>query len=102
MSESFDPAGRRRLALLAFVGHAPGLKLWGRCRFSPWLTLLNVIAAAATVLAMVLAGVLAPPGSGLRWVFVTWVVGHFGWSITLSTLIATTAAVHPRPVADAA
>jgi len=75
------------LAAIAFAGHTPGLKLLTRCRFTPRLVRVNVVAALATVLAMVLAGLLADPGRGAWAVLYAWLIGHFAWSIVFSSWI---------------
>lgn len=79
-----SPAERRRLALIAFAGHAPGLAMFASVRFTPTLRRTNVVAVAATLLAMAVAFVVAPPGSRWRWLLWAWLVGHFLWSFTLS------------------
>jgi hypothetical protein len=72
--------GAARLALLGFVFHAPGLKLFARTRFSALLVKLNLVGAVLTVAAMGWAWM-----SG-RSVLVAWLVGHLAWSCTLATL----------------
>ncbi len=79
--------GRPMLAAIAFAGHTPGLKIMARCRFTPWLVRINVVAALLTVGAMVAAGVLAAPGGGPMAVLVAWLIGHFAWSLVFSAWI---------------
>lgn len=85
--------GRLQLAVLAFAGHVIALKILTRCRCTPWMVRLNVIAVALTVVAMAVAGVLAEPGHAGWAVLVAWLVGHFGWSMVLSTWILAGGAV---------
>ncbi|MEM7157326.1 MAG: hypothetical protein AAF799_31055 [Myxococcota bacterium] len=72
------------LAGIAFMGHIPGLKLLTRARFTPMLVRVNVVAAVATVAAMVVAGLLAEPGAGAMAVFWAWLIGHFAWSFVFA------------------
>ena len=76
-----------RLALLAFLGHAPGLKIFARVRFSRRFVWINTIAIALTLGAMAGAGVLAPPGAGGWWITVTWGLLHLLWSVIISAWI---------------
>lgn len=69
--------------LVAALFHAPGLRLLARRRLTPLAFKLNLVAAGATAVAMVLGGV----ELGARGVFVAWAVGHTLWSITLATLV---------------
>jgi hypothetical protein len=87
LDPSFWRASPRRLALLGFLGHAPGLRLLGRVRFRPRFVRTNLVAVGLTLAAMVAAGIAAPVGAGGRWVFVTWLVLHFVWSTIVSAWI---------------
>lgn len=73
-----------QLALVGFLGHAPGLRLVARARFAPGFAPRNLVALALTLAAMVVAGVGAPPGSAAAWVLVAWLIGHFAWSLILA------------------
>lgn len=96
------PAERRRLgrpalAALAFCGHAIALSLVARDRFTRPMVRANVIAVALTLVAMAVAGVLAAPGQGGMAVLVTWLVGHFAWSMVLSIWILAGGALTDEP-----
>lgn len=96
---AFDPAALRRLAVIGFMGHAPGLKLLGQCRFSPALTRRNLWALGATLAAMAIAYASAPQGGGWLWLAVAWLVGHFAWSAALARAILSGEGVVPRATA---
>ena len=89
---------RRRLwlAAVAFAGHIPGLKLVTRTRLTPSLVRVNIIAAAATLLAMGVAYAVAAPGHRGWTVLVTWLIAHFAWSIVFSSWILLGGAVTER------
>lgn len=67
----------------ALLFHAPGLRLFAKRRLTPFAFKLNVVALAATAVAMVLGGL----EYGLVGVAVAWFVGHTLWSITLAVLV---------------
>ena len=81
------------MAGLAFCGHVFAIKLVARRRCTPWMVRLNVVAVALTLAAMAIAGVLAEPGRVGWSVLVAWLVGHFGWSVVLSSWILAGGAV---------
>ncbi len=83
-NQPYTPIG---LAILAFLGHAPGLKIFARVRFSRRFVWINSIAIALTLGSMATAALLAPSGAQGLWVFATWVVLHFLWSVILSVWI---------------
>ena len=68
---------------MALLFHAPGLRLIAKHRLTPLAFKLNLVAAGATAVAMVLGGL----ELGARGVFVAWLTGHSLWSITLATLV---------------
>lgn len=69
------PRGR---ALVAFLGHGPGLRLFTTWRFDEATWRENLLALGATLVAMAIAGaVAAEPGWPVFW---SWFVGHFCWS----------------------
>jgi hypothetical protein len=74
---------RRRLALLAFTLHAPGLRVLGGRALPRPIVLLNLLAIAATLVAMALAWRADWPTG----VVVAWFVGHFEWSLCLAALV---------------
>jgi hypothetical protein len=78
---------RAVLAIVGFVGHTPGLKLFVRCRFTPRLVRVNVIAVVLTLAAMAGAFALADPGERAWSVALAWLVGHFIWSGILALWI---------------
>jgi hypothetical protein len=71
---------RPGLAVIAFVGHVPGLKVIARCRFTPALVRVNVVAAGLTLIAMAVAWFAADEGQRGWAVLIAWLVGHFAWS----------------------
>ncbi|MBS2028863.1 MAG: hypothetical protein JST54_13255 [Deltaproteobacteria bacterium] len=71
---------RQRLAIVGFLGHAPGLWLIARFKLDPVTARLNVAAALATVAAIVGAGFHAGGWAA----FLAWVGGHFAWSGVLA------------------
>ncbi|MCA9659443.1 MAG: hypothetical protein KC486_13940 [Myxococcales bacterium] len=87
LDPAFWRASPRRLALLGFLGHAPGLRLLGRVRFRPRFVRTNLVAVGLTLAAMVVAGIAAPAGAGGRFVLLTWLVLHFAWSAIVSAWI---------------
>ena len=76
---------RRRLALIGFVGHAPGLWLFARHELGPVTRRWNKVAGGLTLLAMA-AGAAAHGWVGLG---ATWLVGHFAWSLVLALQLLT-------------
>ena len=87
MSSPSESWSRPRLAILGFLGHAPGLKIVAGVRFNGGFVRTNLIAVGLTLAAMGGAGILAPPGARGLWVFVVWLALHFVWSTILSTWI---------------
>lgn len=88
----------RRLALIGFLGHAPGLWLVAGHRLDGATARLNVAAALATLAAMA-GGYALHRGLGL---FIAWVVGHFIWSTVLAVRLgradcSSAAAAEPSP-----
>jgi len=71
---------RGRLALVGFLGHAPGLWIFARHKLDPVTARLNVAAALATVVAVVVALVC----EGGFAAFLAWLGGHFAWSAVLT------------------
>jgi hypothetical protein len=72
---------RWQLALIAALGHAPGLRLAG-ARLNRATRRLNVLAALATLLAMAgAAAMVAPWWAGA---LAAWAAGHGTWSVVLS------------------
>lgn len=86
-------ASRRWLAVIAFLGHVPGLKLFARCRFTPSLVRVNVVAVVLTLLAMAAAWLAAGDGQRAGWTLVAWLVGHFLWSTIFAAWIVRGGAV---------
>ncbi len=72
---------RRRLAVIGFGGHVPGLWLFARHSPCSAVARLNLMALLVTAVAMWHAGRRA----GRRGVFVAWLSGHFAWSTFLAT-----------------
>ena len=70
--------------LVAFLFHAPGLRLFTQRRLTPYELRLNVFAGSLTVAAMIAAGVARGPWAA----FGAWAVGHLAWSITLAVLVS--------------
>ncbi len=92
-----QPAQQRRpaetesrvgLAALAFVFHAPGVVVLARRRLTLRARRVNLLALALTLLAMIAAYLLAVDGGAGRAVLVTWLIGHFAWSVVFSSWIA--------------
>lgn len=79
-------------AAIAFMGHAPGIKLFTPCRLTPALVRANVIAVVLTLAAMACAFAAADQG---WWTFVAWLLGHFAWSTIFSVWIVLGGAVRP-------
>lgn len=77
-----------KLALIAFVGHGPGLRLFTKYRFSPQLLRTNLVAIALTIAATALAVVVVPEHR-LTGGVLTFSVGHFAWSFYLARVVAT-------------
>lgn len=77
----------RRLALLAFCGHAPGIWLVSGARLTPALARVNLVALALTLAAMAGAAAIADEGEGLRALALAWLVGHFLWSAAFAAWI---------------
>ena len=69
--------------LVAFVGHAPGLWLAYREPIPRELRRANVVAVAATIVAMVAAVAFVDAGGWLR-PLVPWLVGHLAWGTYLA------------------
>ncbi|MCA9693609.1 MAG: hypothetical protein KC636_28700 [Myxococcales bacterium] len=86
---------RRRLALLAFLFHGPGLRLLAGYRFSRPLFRANVVALALTLAAMAVALLAAPPGSRGLPVLIAWAIGHFAWSVILASVVSREGAAPP-------
>jgi hypothetical protein len=84
------------LALIAFLGHVPGLKLFARCRFTPALVRVNVVAVVLTLVAMAAAWLAAEGGQRGWWTLVAWLVGHFLWSTIFAAWILLGGAVRPE------
>jgi hypothetical protein len=82
-----DGPSRIVLAVVGFMGHTPGLKLFARCRFTSRLVRVNIAAALLTLAAMAGAYVLADEGERGWSVLWAWLVGHFLWSGILATWI---------------
>ncbi len=87
MSRAFAGWSRPSLAVLGFLGHAPGLKIVAGARFNTRFVRVNLVAVGLTLAAMAVAGFVAPADLGGWWVFVVWVVLHFVWSTILSAWI---------------
>ena len=81
------------VAFVAFLGHAPGLRLATPVRFTARGVRINVIAVALTLIAMAVSGFVAPPGQGPWAVLVAWLLGHFAWGTILSIWILAGGAV---------
>ncbi len=81
---TLQPSHRWKRAVIGFLGHAPGLKLFARVRFTAKFVRVNTVAVALTLLAMALTY-----GSyGTMWaVALTWTIGHFAWSTTVATWV---------------
>lgn len=78
---------RPALAAIAFLGHAPGLRVVSGSRFSARLVRVNVVAVTLTLVAMVVAWIVAPEGARGWWTLVAWLVGHFAWSTIFAAWI---------------
>lgn len=74
----------KKLAIVAFLLHAPGLKWVCGFRLSPTMFAVNLVAAGATLIASVLALLFARPASGLWPPVVAFAIGHFAWSFILT------------------
>ena len=77
--------GRLGLAAIAFVFHAPGLRLLTGYRLRPPIVRLNFIAVGLTLVAMAIAGWTCE--RRLWAVFTAWVVCHFLWSTCLAGMV---------------
>ena len=77
--------GRLGHAAIAFVFHAPGLRLFAGYRLRPPILRLNLVAIGLTLLAMAMAAWLFE--RRLLAVFTAWVICHFLWSTCLAWLI---------------
>ncbi len=84
------------LAALAFVFHAPGVVVLAGRRLTRRARRVNLLALALTLLAMAAAYLLAVDGGVGRAVLVTWLVGHFAWSVLFSVWIARGGALRSR------
>jgi hypothetical protein len=93
-----DPARLRRLALLGFVAHYPGVRVIGGRRLRPEWARRNLALLGATLVAMGAAGMVgARSGHAVTGVVATWAIGHFAWSGWLAWGIATGRALEPAP-----
>ncbi len=73
MSEApIVPAGQKKAAAFAFVGHVFGLWFLER-RLGPVMTVRNRVALAVTLTAMIAGGL----GRGIAGVLIGWLIGHF-------------------------
>ncbi|MCA9715512.1 MAG: hypothetical protein H6713_39735 [Myxococcales bacterium] len=79
---------RARLAALAFVFHAPGVVVLGGRRLTRRARRVNLVALALTLVAMLAAYELAPAGRAGSATLITWLVGHFAWSVAIASWIA--------------
>ena len=68
---------------VAALGHAPALWLLYREKLPRPLVRQNVIAAIATLVVIMLAASLAPPGRRFAAAVAAWLCGHFAWGILL-------------------
>lgn len=80
---SFSPV---QLALIGFLSHAPGLRLFARVSISPFALRLNLAFAVVTVGA-VTAAAWRFSDQVLQAVVIAWLVGHLAWSSTLAALV---------------
>ncbi|MEM6988947.1 MAG: hypothetical protein AAF721_00575 [Myxococcota bacterium] len=69
--------------IIAAVGHAPALWIVYREPLPPVVRRPNLIAALATLAAMIAGGVLAPAEQRWVTVFWVWLAGHFLWGAYL-------------------
>ncbi len=90
------PVSRPVLAAIAFFGHVPGLKVIARCRFTPALVRVNVVAVGLTLVAMAVAWSVAAEGERGWATFVAWLVGHFAWSTIFAGWILRGGAVRSK------
>jgi hypothetical protein len=80
-----EARARGRLAMVAFLAHAPGLYLLARRTLEPTWMRMNVAAVGATLVAMAIAGVaLRDRGLAGAGIAGTWIVGHTAWSAYLA------------------
>ncbi len=75
-----------RLALIAFLAHGPGLRLFTSYRFGSDLARTNVIALALTI-AATLGAAAACAGHRFEAGVTAFVIGHFCWSIYLARYV---------------
>jgi hypothetical protein len=96
-SAANEKKARGRLAMIAFLAHAPGLYVLGRRPMSEPYKRWNLVALAATTGAMVGAG-LALHERGLAGVgvAVAWLIGHTAWSVALARGVLTGSALEER------
>ena len=92
-----EAKNRMRLAMIAFLAHAPGLYLFAGRTLEPGWLRLNLIAVAATIAAMVI-GALALRDQGLAGmgVAVAFMLGHSAWSLTLARAVLAGRALKDR------
>lgn len=96
-SATNERKARGRLAMIAFLAHAPGLYVLGRRPMSPAYRRWNVIALAATALAMAAAGLaLHERGQAGVGIAVAWLLGHTAWSVVLARGVLSGAALLER------
>ncbi len=68
---------------IAALGHAPALWLLYREKLPPPLIRQNVLAVGATLLVVLLAASLAPPGRRVAAAVAAWLCGHLAWGVLL-------------------
>lgn len=84
---------RSRLALIAFAFHAPGLRLIAGMRLGRGVLFLNAASALATLACLAFV---ASRGGDWKLMLVTWLIGHFNWSIVLAAMVYFAMASEPR------
>lgn len=90
----------KRVALVAFAAHQPGLRLLYGLRQRPRTTRINLVVVVAALVAAWLGYTLVTPLVGLA----CFVAGHFSWSVIYSGMILhdLDGTVQPRESADGA
>jgi hypothetical protein len=99
---SDDPTRLRLLAVLAFAGHYPAVRILGRRKLRPEWVRKNLLAIGATFAAMGAAGALgARLGHPALAVLAAFSTGHFVWSGWLAWGIVNGVALLPEEPAAA-
>lgn len=75
---------RIRLLIVGLVGHAPGLWLFFRRSLPASARWENLVAAVATLIALLVAWMLGVDG---LWLVMIWLVAHFAWGARVVWLL---------------